>query len=261
MVRGSSRAQGEERELLSQVYQAVREDVNPRQQPERVVEHAKLALKVARAYAGRIHELQWASEDAGFFVDDWLMNLPFSLGISGHVDQAVELSTALAELDPINRAVYLADLAVVLAEAGRDQQTRAQIDANLTAFPMEVWVRIHAGDALRSLGDLAGAEAHFRAAADLAEEEGERSDHADALERLADFLDGDVGRAEEAREARKASDALRGELASEQGPTAATGGPSLPPVEDRSGVRGRPAKTKSRAKRKAARASRRRNRS
>jgi hypothetical protein len=250
-----------EADLLDRLNEAVFAHVEPREQPDLVADHGGLALSVARTFAGRMDELQRLTGDDGIDVHDWLMNLPFALATAGHVDQAAELSAALTELDPDNRNVYLADRAVLLAEAGREVDARAQIDANVAEFPDDVWVRILAGDALASLDDRVGAEAHLRAAAALAADQGD-PDAGEAWNRLAELLAADPARADDVREARRMASGLGEGRSAPAEPHARGSADADADVSDgRSGAtRRRGDKAGSRSKRKAARASRRRNR-
>lgn len=68
---------------------------------------------------------------------------------------------ALAQVDPDSRAFYDGEVAVALAKAGLAEEARARIEASLTRWPDDFWVRVRVGDVLAALGDLDGAEAHF----------------------------------------------------------------------------------------------------
>jgi hypothetical protein len=94
--------------------------------------------------------------------------------------------------DSVSR--LLADAAAVLADAGLAAQARARVEANLTRWPGDFWIRMHAGDALELLGDRAGALAHFEAARQLAAASKSFQDRRDAAERIS-AVDGSGTRA------------------------------------------------------------------
>ena len=60
------------------------------------------------------------------------------------------MAEALGRVEPELQPTLDADVGVALAEAGRGDQARAQVAANLAAWPEEFWVRVHAGDALEA---------------------------------------------------------------------------------------------------------------
>jgi hypothetical protein len=68
----------------------------------------------------------------------------------------------LAELDQDNAAMFASDVAVILAEAGRDELALARVEQNLRRFPGDLWTQIHAGDVHLTLSDPARAEQTFR---------------------------------------------------------------------------------------------------
>lgn len=84
---------------------------------------------------------------------------------------------------PAQQALFDADVAA-LAEAGLGGEARDRIAANLAYWPDNFWTRVHAGDALAALGDREGAEAHFRAALDMAEQADDFAGRSDVMERL-----------------------------------------------------------------------------
>jgi len=115
---------------------------------------------------------------------DWLMTLVLDLGRSGLGAEATRVGEALAQVDPELRGMLDGDVAVALAEAGLAEQARARIESNLTRWPADIWIRLHAGDALAALGDLDGAAAHFDAAVSMAEVVDDFEARSDAIERL-----------------------------------------------------------------------------
>lgn len=117
-------------------------------------------------------------------IPDWLLNLVLDLGRAGLADEAVSVAEALGRVEPELQPVLDADLGVALAEAGRGDDARARIAANLAAWPDDFWVRVHAGDALEFLGDPGGARAHFEAARTMADRPADFAERAAAAERL-----------------------------------------------------------------------------
>jgi len=110
---------------------------------------------------------------------DWLIPLPLNLAGAGLVQEAARLSLAWAEITEADN--FLPDRAVLLAEAGLEQEARQQIRANIERFPKDAWVHIKAGAALRELKDLTGAEAYFRNGLELADKDYDREGALDYL--------------------------------------------------------------------------------
>jgi hypothetical protein len=153
-----------------------------------LAERARTVVEATRWFEGRADDLGVAlGEDPDFLLGlpDWLINLPLDLGRVGLGAEAVMVGEALARVDPEQQDVFEADIAVALAEAGQADQARERVAANITRWPDDFWVRVHAGDALAALGDVEGAEAHFRTAADIADADDDLIGRADALERIA----------------------------------------------------------------------------
>ena len=73
---------------------------------------------------------------------------------------------------------------VALGESGLADKARDRIAANLARSPHDLWVRIHAGDALAALGDPEGAREHFDAALRMADESDDFADAAEVIHRL-----------------------------------------------------------------------------
>src|SRR5262249_34323754 len=115
---------------------------------------------------------------------EWLITLILDLGRAGLPAEAEMVGEALAKVDPGLRSFLDGDIAVVLAEAGLAEQARARVEANLTRWPDDLWIRMHAGDALAALGDRDAAAAHFQAALDIADESDDFEARSDAAERL-----------------------------------------------------------------------------
>jgi predicted Zn-dependent protease len=104
----------------------------------------------------------------------------------------------LAELDQDNAAMFASDVAVILAEAGRDELALARVEQNLRRFPGDLWTQIHAGDVHLTLSDPARAEQTFRDALAKSRSRGDASGIADANERLSRLLGEQPGREQEA---------------------------------------------------------------
>lgn len=156
-------------------------------EPAELAERARLVVEAAAWFSGRGRDFGVAlGEDPEYGPDipDWLMNLILDLGRAGLTNEALSVAEALARVEPKLQSVTDADLGVALAQAGRGDEARAQIAANLRAWPDDFWVRVHAGDALETLGDLDGARAHFAAARDMAVHPADFEECAAAAERL-----------------------------------------------------------------------------
>ena len=76
----------------------------------------------------------------------WIVELPFVLwDHGGMVDEAVEICNLFAEVhSPDN---FFDDIAAILAEAGRREETFVRISQNLERFPDDAWVIIKTGHA------------------------------------------------------------------------------------------------------------------
>ncbi len=142
-------------------------------EPEELATRARLVTEAASWFPGRAGELAIAlgqEPELEGQLPDWLVNLVLDLGRAGLGAEAAMVGDALARVDPGDRALFDGEVAVALAEAGLAEQAQAQVEANLTRWPDDFSVRVHAGDALAALGDLDGAEAHFHAALSMAEQ-------------------------------------------------------------------------------------------
>jgi tetratricopeptide (TPR) repeat protein len=157
--------------------------------PERDVlaTRAEHVVEAAGWFPGRPEELAVAlGEEPGpaCLLPEWLVNLVADLGRAGLGAEAVRVGDALARVDPENRPMHDGDVAVALAEAGLVEQAKARIEANLTRWPDDFWIRVHAGDAMLALGDLDGAKAHFEAAVGIADDTDDFESRHDAVRRL-----------------------------------------------------------------------------
>jgi hypothetical protein len=162
-----------------------------------LAERACVVVDATRWFEGRADDLAIAlGEDPDFLLGlpDWLINLPLDLGRVGLGAGAVKVGEALGRVDPDQQDIFEADVAVALAEARQADQARERVAANIARWPDDFWVRVHAGDALAALGDAVGAEAHFRAAVEIADAGEDLIGRADAIERIAD-LRGERGNA------------------------------------------------------------------
>ena len=154
--------------------------------PEELTAQARAVVAAAGWFPGRPEDLAVAlgAEEDMAWLPEWLSNLVFDLGYAGLGAEAAELGDALAQVDPDNEPTYAADVAFALANAGDEAGARARLEASLGRWPKDLWVRIHAGDALSVLGDADGAEVHFLAALDMAEEDDDFETRSDIFERL-----------------------------------------------------------------------------
>jgi hypothetical protein len=156
-------------------------------EPAELADRARLIIEAAGWFPGRATDFAVAlgeEPDLAGFMPDWLVNLVTDLGRAGLVAEAVAVADALATVDSGLRSMLDADVAVALARAGLADQALAKIEGNLTRWPDDFWIRVHAGDALLALGDPAGAAAHFHAAVDLAEQADDFEARSDAMQRL-----------------------------------------------------------------------------
>ncbi len=145
-------------------------------------------LELTAHFAGRPDDLAVAFDEEDWGLIDFFSCFPLNLAGRGLVDEAVAVGDALAEVVPELHAVLRNDVAVILAEAGREQQARERLVRNLAEFPTDTWTRIHAGDALAAIGDVGGAEARFREAVMLARQGGDPEDVVAAYERLGELF-------------------------------------------------------------------------
>ena len=156
-------------------------------EPAELAKRARLIVEAASWFPGRATDLAIAlgeEPDQASLLPDWLANLVLDLGRAGLGAEAAAIADALATVDPELRSTLDGDVAVALAQAGLTEQALTQIEDNLTRWPDDFWIRVHAGDALLVLGDPEQAAAHFRAAVDLAEATDDFEARSDAMERL-----------------------------------------------------------------------------
>ena len=156
-------------------------------EPRTLAERAQLVVHAASWFPGRARDLAIALGEEPELADllpDWLVNLVLDLGRAGLGAEAAIVGDALARVDPDQRALYDGDIAVALAQAGLAEQARAKVESNLTRWPDDFWIRVHAGDALAALGDAAAAEGHFAEALEMAEAADDFEARHDAVMRL-----------------------------------------------------------------------------
>ena len=187
--------------LLSRLERAIGRIPDETATDELLRRDAAAALELADCLRDRPADFEaWADD---LMAHDWMSELAWDLARRGLVDDAVRVADAFAGLNPEHRPMHAGDAAVILAEAGRADEARARADANVHAFPRDVWTRVHAGDVHRELGDHEQAEREFRRAGALAE--GDGHDRAAVAQRLADLLAGVPGREHDAAEAARAA--------------------------------------------------------
>jgi len=152
-----------------------------------LAERARLVVEAASWFPGRRDDFAvalGAEPELAGRLPDWLVGLVLDLGGAGLGAEAEIVGDALTRVDPDLQAFLDGDVVVALAEAGLSEQARARIELNLTRWPHDFWIRLHAGDALVALGDLDGAAAHFGTALSMAEETDDFEARSYALERL-----------------------------------------------------------------------------
>jgi len=156
-------------------------------EPEVLAERARLVVAATGGFPGRRDDFTialGAEPELAGQLPDWLLNLVLDLGRAGLGAQAVAVADALTRVDPDLQAMLDADVAVALAQSELSDQARARIESNLARWPDDVWIRIHAGDALAALDDLDGAAAHFDAAVTMAEDADDLDARSTAIQRL-----------------------------------------------------------------------------
>lgn len=156
-----------------------------------MVEVSEAALKLAAALD--------EDDDALLSLDEWsqerellprIVELPLGLVSVGEFDRALAVARAFAFVAPES---FDGDIAIILAEAGKREEALAQLASNAEEFPDSFVTVLKAGAAYEALGDGPAAEASYRKASTLAEEEDEKEE---ALNQLAGFLE-DAGRGDE----------------------------------------------------------------
>jgi tetratricopeptide (TPR) repeat protein len=184
--------------------------------------HYALALELRDHVSADVARLDEIERVSGTDVVGWLMAVPFDLARHGMVDEAASLCARLAEV--IEADNFLADRAVILAEAGRREEAIAQVQDNLIRWPTDPWIFIKAGDAHNRLGDKALAATLYRCGLEYAGED--QHTRLGALERLLPLLD-ELGRSAEA-DALEAAEDRREKAARIVGQAKAAGAEAVP---------------------------------
>jgi tetratricopeptide (TPR) repeat protein len=157
-------------------------------------ELSKAALELAKALNNdeeALHELdEWSGERE---LLSRVLELPLALAGVGELDSALAVARAFtfAAAESLN-----ADLAIIFAESGKHEQAVTQLEANLERYPGSCLTLIKSGAAFEALGNTEGAEAAYRRALALAEDDTEGEV---AFDQLAGLLE-DMGRLEDLRE-------------------------------------------------------------
>jgi len=155
--------------------------------PAALAAQAAAVLEAAETFTGRADDFAVAlGADPDLpNLPDWLTaSFVLALGHAGLGTEAAAVGDALIRVDPAEQTLYDADIAVALAEAGQDEHARQRIAAMLSRWPDELWVRVHAGDALQALDDDDGAEVHFLAALEMTERAHDRDSRGIVADRL-----------------------------------------------------------------------------
>ena len=84
-------------------------------------------------------------------IPGWLLDLPFNLAAHNMVDEAIEIARQYAELFETEN--FLGDLAIIYADAARNDDALRQVEINLKRFPEDVWIIVKAGDVYETLND------------------------------------------------------------------------------------------------------------
>jgi hypothetical protein len=156
--------------------------------PEAIVSLLRELSKAALALAGELEQ----DAEALHELDEWsqgrellprLLELPLGLVSAGELDSALAVARAFTFAEPES---CNGDIAVILAEGGKQAEAKAQLESNLKQFPESYLAALKAGAALEALGDDVAAEASYRKALALAQDDG---DEEGALNLLVEFLE------------------------------------------------------------------------
>lgn len=160
--------------------------------PEQATVHGTLAMEL-REYLKPVPEpLAALEQEIDMDVQGWLVGLPFALARHGFIDEAATIGSRYAEITEADN--FLADRAIILAEAGRREEALAQRAENFLRFPDDPWVVIKGGDVHDVLEQPEQAERLYRLGLELAGDDDYA--RAGAIERLLAILD-EAGRWEE----------------------------------------------------------------
>ncbi len=159
------------------------------EQPQLTSDQAKVHGAIAmelHSYLKPVPEpLAEIQNESDLDIGEWLVELPFVLARHGFVEEAVTVGIRYGEL--IDSENFLADRAIILAEAGRREEALAQLTENFLLFPEDPWVIIKGGDVHEELGQPEQAERLYRQAMKLARDDDYA--RAGAVERLLILLD------------------------------------------------------------------------
>jgi tetratricopeptide (TPR) repeat protein len=157
-------------------------------------ELSKAALELAQALK--------EDEQALLDLDEWsrerellprVGELPLQLVSIGELERALAVARAFTF---VAAESFNADVAIIFAESGKRDEAITQLESNLEQFPDSCLTAIKSGAAFEALGDTEAAEASYRRALVLAEDETEREE---AFSQLVGLLE-DMGRFEELHE-------------------------------------------------------------
>jgi uncharacterized protein YecA (UPF0149 family) len=163
--------------------------------PQAILALLRELSRAAIELAGALEE----DEEALLELDEWsqerellsrLMELPLGLVGVGELDSALAVARAFTFVDAES---FNADIAIIFAESGKRSEAIAQLESNLEQFPESWLTASKSGEAFEVLGDLVAAEASYRRAMTLAEDEAEEDA---ACTQLVGLLE-DMGRVEE----------------------------------------------------------------
>lgn len=146
--------------------------------PEAIVALIRELAKATLGLAGKLEE----DEEALLELDEWsedrellprILELPLGLVSVGELDSALAVARAFAYASP---EAFSGDIAIIFAEQGKRDEAVAQLEANLNEFPESCLTGIKSGAAFEALGDVAAAEAQYRRALSLAEDDSEEEE-------------------------------------------------------------------------------------
>ena len=170
-------------------------DSEPAAPPEGIVALRRERSKAALGLAAALEE----DDEALHELDEWsrerellprLAELPLGLVNVGERDSALAVARAFTFAAAES---FEADIAIILAESGKRDEALAQIESNRQRFPGSFVTTIKSGEAFEGLGDMVAAEACYREAMGLAEDQ---TDEDEAGSQLMGLLE-DMGRSEE----------------------------------------------------------------
>ena len=172
---------------------------DPTERPSRVelAADAELALTLAARLSGAPEQFE-ALVASGHVPPDWMIELPLALAGAGLVEEAVAVGDAFAALEPASADLFAADVALILAQAGRAAEALRRVEENVARFPTDVWTQIRSAAVHAELSDPQRAEASLRVALVLARSRGDADDLASVWQRLAALLAEQPGREPEA---------------------------------------------------------------